>query len=195
MPLFGGFTGWFTDWLALKMVFNPKHPTRYLGGLFTWQGLFLKRRHEVAAAYGKLIAAEILTPHNILDAVLRGPLSDRLFHMVQKIVTQLVDEQAGLAKPLVVFAVGTARFQEMKKLVAQKIMERLPDTMKHVEQYAADAMDLEHTLSTKMQELTPEEFEALLRPAFQQDEWILIAVGAVLGFLVGELQVFLMLHH
>jgi hypothetical protein len=46
-----------------------------------------------------------------------------------------------------------------------------------------------------MKELTPEEFEGLLRPAFQQDEWILITVGAVLGFLVGELQVFIMLHH
>jgi len=37
--------------------------------------------------------------------------------------------------------------------------------------------------------------ESLLRPAFPQDEWILIAVGAALGFPVGELQVFLMLHH
>ena len=43
-----------------------------------------------------------------------------------------------------------------------------------------------------MQELTPDEFEGLLRPAFQQDEWILIAVGAVLGFLVGEMQVLVM---
>jgi hypothetical protein len=46
-----------------------------------------------------------------------------------------------------------------------------------------------------MRELTPAEFESLLRPAFPQDEWILIAVGAALGFPVGELQVFLMLHH
>ena len=45
-----------------------------------------------------------------------------------------------------------------------------------------------------MQQLTEEEFEGVLRPAFQQDEWILITVGAVLGFLVGEMQVFLMTH-
>jgi uncharacterized membrane protein YheB (UPF0754 family) len=31
MPMFGLFTGWFTDWLALKMVFNPKQPVRYFG--------------------------------------------------------------------------------------------------------------------------------------------------------------------
>ena len=55
MPLFGGFVGWFSDWMALKMVFRPREPRRYLG-LFTWQGLFLRRQQEVAAEYGALIA-------------------------------------------------------------------------------------------------------------------------------------------
>ncbi len=193
MPIFGLFTGWFTDWLALKMVFNPKQPTRYLG-LFTWHGMFLARRKEVAAEYGALIAKEILTPRNIMDAVLRGPLSDKLFTMVMKQVQKMVDDQAGLAKPLVVFAVGSTQYQAMKRLIAEKVMAALPDTMHAMEDYAEDAMDVRTTLVTKMQELTPEEFEGLLRPAFEQDEWILITVGAVLGFMVGELQVFVM-HH
>jgi uncharacterized membrane protein YheB (UPF0754 family) len=194
MPVFGLFTGWFTDWLALKMVFNPKYPTKYLGGLFEWQGLFLKRRSQVSAEYGRLIAKEIVTPHNIIEAILRGPLSDRLFNMVQKQVQRVVDEQSGLAKPFVVFAVGSGKYQEMKKLVTEEIVKRLPDTLKHIESYAADAMDLENTLAGKMQELTIEEFEGLLHPAFEQDEWILIAVGAALGFIVGEMQVFIMEH-
>ena len=45
-----------------------------------------------------------------------------------------------------------------------------------------------------MRELTTEEFENLLRPAFQQDEWILITTGAVLGCLVGELQSVILEH-
>ncbi|TPS15715.1 DUF445 domain-containing protein, partial [Acinetobacter baumannii] len=39
----------------------------------------------------------------------------------------------------------------------------------------------------------PSEFEGMLRPAFKEDEWALIAVGAVLGFVVGELQIQFML--
>jgi uncharacterized membrane protein YheB (UPF0754 family) len=194
MPVFGLFTGWFTDWLALQMVFNPKYPTKYLGGLFVWQGLFLKRRKEVSSEYGRLIAKEIVTPHNIIDAILRGPLSDRLFSMVQKHVQKVVDEQSGLAKPFVVFTVGSTKYQEMKRVVAQEIIKRLPETLKYIEKYAEDAMDIENTLATKMTELSLEEFENLLHPAFQQDEWILIAVGAALGFMVGELQVFVMEH-
>jgi uncharacterized membrane protein YheB (UPF0754 family) len=193
MPVFGLFTGWFTDWLALKMVFNPKQPVRYFG-LFEWQGLFLKRRQEIAGDYGALIAKEILTPHNIINSVLRGPLSDRLFAMVQREVQHVLDSQTSLARPFVVFAVGSTRYQEMKRLISERVMERLPDTMAYLEDYAEDAMDIRNTLVRKMQQLTPEEFEGLLRPAFEQDEWILIAVGAVLGFLVGELQVLLVEH-
>ena len=193
MPVFGLFTGWFTDWLALRMVFNPKYPKKYFW-IFEWQGLFLKRRNEVSAEYGRLIAKEIVTPHNIIDAILRGPLSDRLFSMVQKHVQKTVDGQSGLAKPFVVFTVGTSKYQEMKLVVAQEIIKRLPETLKHIEKYAEDAMDLERTLAVKMTELSLEEFENLLHPAFQQDEWILITVGAALGFIVGELQVILMEH-
>lgn len=194
MPLFGAFTGWFTDWLALRMIFEPKQPTRYLFGLVEWQGLFLRRRQEVAAEYGALIAEEVITARNVIEAVLRGPLSDRLYEMILKHVHQAVDQQAGLARPLLVFAVGTSGYQAMKEAVARRLLERLPETLRHAENYVGDAMALKQTLVGKMRELTAEEFEGLLRPAFRQDEWALIAVGAVLGFLVGELQVFVMLH-
>ncbi len=35
------------------------------------------------------------------------------------------------------------------------------------------------------------EYEAILRPVFKDDEMLMVMVGAVLGFLVGELQVVL----
>ncbi len=188
MPLFGGFVGWFSDWLALKMVFSPREPKRYFG-LFTWQGLFIKRRKEVAAEYGALIADEIITARNIFAAALRGPLSDRLFQLINKHTQDMVDEQAGIARPLVVFAIGSTQYRQMKADIAAKLIERLPATLEHVEQYADDAMDVRNTLIQKMGEMTAEEFEGVLRPVFEQDEWKLIATGAILGFLVGELQV------
>jgi len=194
LPAFGLFIGWFTDWLALKMVFRPKQPTKYLFGLFEWQGLFLRRRKEVAADYGRLIAEEIITPRAIMDGVLRGPLSDKLFAMVHKHVQRAVDEQAGAIRPLVVLSIGSREYQQIKKQVAERMMVVMQETASQVEKYAYDAMDVQNTLIVKMQQLNEEQFEHLIRPAFEQDEWILIACGAALGFLVGELQTFLMLH-
>ncbi|MEU8631793.1 DUF445 domain-containing protein [Amycolatopsis sp. NPDC048633] len=189
MPLFGLFTGWFTDWLALRMIFYPIEPRRYFG--VQWQGLFLKRRAEVAEAYGSLIAQEIITPHNVIEAILHGPLSDRVLALIQR---QLDRELGSVAKPVLVFAVGSRRYQDMKLAIASQIMSRLPETMRYIEDYATDAMDIRNVLVSKMKELSPHEFERLLRPAFEQDEWILIATGAVLGFAVGEGQVLLLEH-
>ncbi|HEX9338937.1 MAG TPA: DUF445 domain-containing protein, partial [Pseudonocardiaceae bacterium] len=193
MPLFGAITGWFTDWLALKMVFYPTEPKRYFGS-FTWQGLFLKRRDEVSVAYATLIAEEIITPRKVIEAVLHGPLSDRLFALIQREVRHVLSRQVGLASPLVLFAVGSHRYQRMKHLIAERALALMPETLGHIEDYARDAMDIRNLLIGKMRELSAADFEGLLRPAFQQDEWILITVGAVLGFAVGEIQSLILEH-
>jgi uncharacterized membrane protein YheB (UPF0754 family) len=192
MPAFGLIVGWFTDWLALKLIFNPKRPIVIFGIVF--QGLFLKRRKEVAADYGALIADEIITPRKVIEAVLKGPLSDRVFLSIRKQVQGALDRGTGLAKPLVVVTVGSARYQDMKRSISTKVMARLPDTMTYIEDYARDAMDIRNLLIAKMQQLDETQFEALIRPAFEQDEWILISVGAALGFVMGEVQALVLEH-
>ena len=76
----------------------------------------------------------------------------------------------------------------MKRSIATKVMDRLPEAMTHLEDYARDSMDVRNLLIEKMQQLDELQFEALIRPAFEQDEWILITVGAALGFFMGEAQ-------
>lgn len=191
LPAFGGFVGFFSDWIALQMMFRPQLPTKFMG--ITFQGLFLKRQKEVAADYAALISKQLLTPANMMEELFRGAFSDRIMELVHKNVKRLVDEQAGVARPLVVYAVGSQRYIEMKNVVADRILQKMPETMKYVEAYAEDAMDVRNTLVNRMQDLTPQEFEGMLRPAFKEDEWSLIAVGAILGFLVGEAQIQFML--
>jgi uncharacterized membrane protein YheB (UPF0754 family) len=192
LPLFGLGIGWLTDWLALKMIFLPREPRRFFG-LYTWQGVFQKRRDQVAADYGDMIAREIITIPNLLEAVLRGPKSDRLFAMITREVQKTIDAQASVVKPFVAIAVGTKKFQEMKQTAAAKAAERVPETIRYAENYAINALDVRNTIVDRMRKLSALEFEQLLRPAFRQDEWKLIAVGAVIGGLVGELQVLALL--
>lgn len=190
MPVFGLFTGWLTDFVALKLVFVPKYPKRILG-LFTVQGLFFKYRDEFTDIYGDLVARQVVTPHHMLRAILRGPASDRLFALIQQKLHEEMDGQLGLGRPLVVLAVGGSGYQQVKSLVAERVLGRLPDTAGYLEEYAEDALDIRNTVVTQMRTMSEDDFEQLLRPVFRQDEWKLIAVGAVLGFLVGELQILL----
>jgi uncharacterized membrane protein YheB (UPF0754 family) len=193
MPLFGLMTGWSTDWLALRMVFRPTRERRIIGPL-RWQGRFHKRRHEVSEQYGDMLAREILTPRLLLDAMLTGPTADRLFAMVDRAVRSAIDAEGGAARPVVALAVGSARYEELKRSIAQRAIERIPDTADHLAAYADTTLNIRDTVVDKMHQLTTQEYEGILRPIFKEDEKILIAVGALLGFLVGELQVVLVTH-
>jgi uncharacterized membrane protein YheB (UPF0754 family) len=130
----------------------------------------------------------------VIEAVLKGPLSDRVFLLIRKQVQLALDRSTGLARPLVVATIGTARYQDMKREIANRVMDRLPETMAYIEDYARETMDVRNLLIDKMQRLDETQFEALIRPAFEQDEWILISVGAALGFVMGEVQALVLEH-
>jgi len=193
MPAFGAFTGLATDWLSLQMIFRPVQPKRYFG-LFRWQGLFHSRRAEVSRDYSDLIATEILTPSNIIAGILDGPNSDKLFALVAREIQEALDSQMGLAKPFVVLAMGGREFQNMKHDIVEATMGSIRTLAGEAEEVALEAVgEVRNMIAEKMADLTDEEFEGLLRPAFKQDEWKIVTIGAVLGFLVGELQVHLLL--
>lgn len=54
----------------------------------------------------------------------------------------------------------------------------------------ADQSDRIHAqLEKNLLELDSEEFEGVLRPVFQKDEWKLVLAGGVIGAIIGALQV------
>ena len=183
LPLGGLFVGWATNWLALKMIFNPKKEINILG--IKILGLFIKRQPEVATEYSKIVSAKILTVERMFDRIFKGKASDQLVTILHGHVKRSIDEQAGLSKNLYQIFAGTRKYDELKEIAANRFVESLPLSIHHTFKYTESAIDLEATMREKMLALSPVEFEGVLRPAFQEDEWILILVGAALGGLAG----------
>ena len=193
LPIFGGCIGLFTDWLAIKLIFVPREPIRLPRGRVL-QGKFQRRRAEVAQQYGELIARDVLTVPNLVHEIVSGPRSDRTRAMVHTMVAEAVDEQARLAKPLIGASATGSTLNELKHSATTRAVAELEETIRPARGYLTEAMDVANMVEQRMLDLTPIQFEQLLRPAFRQDEWKLITVGGVIGFVVGELQVLLMLH-
>ncbi len=187
MPVFGFITGFVSDWLALNMLFRPKEKRRFLG--FEFQGVLQTKREEITRDYAEIMAADLFAPSVLFEAVLHGPGADRLFAMVQREVGAAIDAQAGVAQPLVQLTVGSQRYRAMKETIASRVITMIPETAREFEEYAVKTMGIEELLVEKMNQLSNDEFEAIMRPVFKDDEWLMISVGAMLGFLVGELQV------
>lgn len=58
LPAGGAVVGYITNWLAIKLIFEPVDPIRM--GPFVLQGLFLKRQDEVRAWRSKLLCERVL---------------------------------------------------------------------------------------------------------------------------------------
>jgi uncharacterized membrane protein YheB (UPF0754 family) len=193
LPIFGLITGGTTDWIALHMIFRPIEPNKRLFGVMPWQGVFHKLRDEVCRDYATLLAKDILTPRAVMESLLNGPMSDKLFEMIQDEIKATIDDQTGIARPFVAIAIGGRKYQRMKQRIAEKVIEQMPEQAQYIEDYATRALDLDTLAAERMQLLSPVEYEELMRPAFRDDEKTVIAVGAILGFVVGELQAALLL--
>lgn len=188
MPIFGFGVGFLSDWLALNMLFRPHLPTKYFG-FFTFQGLLHQQRDQITRDYARILARDLFAPDVLFEGILNGPTADKLFDTLQREVSAAIDAQTGIAKPLVVLAVGTKRYREMKDGLSKVLIDRLPNTLEAVGAYATRTLDIENTIIAKMSELDTDQYEAILRPVFKDDEVMMIATGAILGGLVGELQV------
>lgn len=193
MPAFGFGVGSISDYVALNMLFRPMQKTKYLG-LISFHGLLHSDRENITRDYGRMMAEDLFSPDIVFDAVLHGPGSEKLFSLVAKHVGAAIDAQIGIASPLVKLTVGSQRYSRAKDTMVQIVLERLPHTMLQAQDYAMKVIDLENTIVDKMNQLTPEEYESILRPVFKDDEKIVIAVGAILGGIVGEIQVVIMEH-
>jgi uncharacterized membrane protein YheB (UPF0754 family) len=186
LPIFGLFIGYSTDWLALRMLFRPLLPTTVLG--VTFQGAFIKRQPEVTEDYARLVAEEMITPRNVLESLLEGPYSDVLFQMINRNVTTIVDEQLGRGRQLTVLAIGSQRYVALKDAMTRELLAEIPRNIDQTAAYTERAFNVRQMVRDKILAMTPAQFEGLLRPAFQADEWIIVTVGAALGFLVGLTQ-------
>ena len=190
LPLFGLLVGYATNWLALKLIFNPIEPISFLG--VTYQGLFIKRQNEVSKEYAYMLAHDIFTFDRIFASIITGPTKDRFVNLITDHANHAIDEAAGLSKPVITLVAGKRSYEKIKNIAIDKTLKELPNSVKPVFPYAEKAMDLENIFRTRMQHLPPRDFVDFLRPVFQEDELKLILVGAVLGMGAGIGQLFIL---
>ncbi len=188
LPVAGFLVGWVTNWMALKVIFQPVEPMNICG--FELQGIFLKRQKEVSEVFARVVCVEILHIKAIWTAIFTGRLSKNFFAMLRAHTLVFTGKLMAEIEPLAIAAMGAAKFLQMKEDIAQKVIEKMPGIIDASYEYTQEALGMEKTIGEKMAELPPSEFEGVLHPAFEEDEIQLIALGGVLGALVGVLQIF-----
>lgn len=183
-PVFGFLVGTATNWLALNVIFRPLNPVQL--GPITMHGLFLKRQRDVAATFARLTTQEFMTVKNLMRAVMTGPRSHRTRAIIKKNIRPLVE--GGVVRTAAQLTVGMGGYMNLKKAIEAKAIDMSLDPFDDPTFNKERGVVVERLFRERMEALSSEEFQELLRPAFQEDEWILILVGGVLGAVAGLIQ-------
>jgi uncharacterized membrane protein YheB (UPF0754 family) len=192
LPLVGAFDGIVNNWLAILMMFRPLERTRYLG-VVSYQGLFAARQAEIAANYARMMGEEVLTPRHLVERLAEqdslAPLTAVALAAVQP---RLENQVSAVADVLGVGVTDNERAGAVGALMPA-LMTTLAPLVDDVEQQVAKWLDITGILEQRLAAMDKAEFETVLRSIFQEDEWILIALGGVLGTAIGTLQAGLVL--
>ncbi|MBD8868225.1 hypothetical protein [Nocardioides donggukensis] len=180
LPVLGVVVGWVTNALGMWLIFEPPEPRRF--GPFTVHGLFPRRQSEAAEVYADIIASDVITLENIGDFLLEGPRGDRTRQMLVESLRPAIDRAAGPARAAVRVAVGTERFDSIRESIAQVAVDRTLVPFRDPEFSRRQATRIRELVARRCKELPPSDFVEMMRAAIREDEWMLYAHGAIMGF-------------
>jgi uncharacterized membrane protein YheB (UPF0754 family) len=183
LPICGVVVGWVTNLWGMLLIFEPVEPRQI--GPFKLHGLFLRRKKQVADVYSGIIAEDIVTLSNIGDHLLKGPRADRTRLMLETALRPAVDRATGPLRPAVRVALGSEQYDTIRDSVAVEAAEYTMTPFTDPEFSAHQSEKVRTLLRGRMEELPYPDFVELLRSAIKEDEWMLYAHGAVLGFGAG----------
>jgi hypothetical protein len=133
-----------------------------------------------------LISTQVLTAKKLLHAALFSPGGAATFrpHLRRRVQTFIRGTERISGVPSLASA-NTALLDSVTNNVALELPVALPDGLYA---YADSALGLETALGDAMAAMPSRDFERLLHPIFEEDEFTLIAVGGVLGVLAAWAQ-------
>jgi uncharacterized membrane protein YheB (UPF0754 family) len=183
LPIMGVLVGWATNSLGMWLIFEPPEPKKI--GPFTFWGLFPRRQPEAAEVYADLISSEVITLEHIGNFLLDGPRGDRTRRLLADSMRPSIDRALGPVRAAVRVAVGTTRFDNIRESMAQEAVVRTITPFRDPVFSRLQADRIRKLIGDRCKELPPDQFVEMMRAAIKEDEWMLYAHGAIMGFAGG----------
>jgi uncharacterized membrane protein YheB (UPF0754 family) len=183
LPILGVLVGYATNWVALWMIYEPAEPEQW--GPVRVHGLFIRRQHDVAEVYARIVADEILTVAEFGSELLHGPQSDRTRALIESAMRPAIDRAMGRARGAVRLAIGSTEYEAIREAFATEPINQIMEPLTDPEFSRARSAKMRSLITERIRAMAPDDFALLLRTATKEDEWLLLLHGAVLGLAGG----------
>jgi uncharacterized membrane protein YheB (UPF0754 family) len=182
--LFGAMVGAGTNWIAIQILVKPADPVNVLGVNF--QGILLKRQAHVAEAFADTFTAGFLDARQVFEDIWHGKNKDEVRHLVKRTMRNYMEESIltqGLETALTLVSRGK-QYDDLFEVAEGHIVPIL-EREGTSERLLAPMRSL---FQERMANMPAQQFQSVFLEMFEQDKWLVLGVGAVLGGCVGFLQ-------
>ncbi len=189
LPLLGALIGWFTNYLAVKMIFRPRRPIRLLGiaGL-TFHGLLPKRRTEFADSIADTIQRELISHDDIAGVLTDEENQERLLGFVEKHADRFMRKKLDDLNPLIMAFLPLDFAKKMKDGLMAELRRVLPDLMDEMTEQLETKIDFKQIVHDRIEAVPVEKLEQIVVGIAKKELRAIEILGGVLGFLIGLAQ-------
>jgi uncharacterized membrane protein YheB (UPF0754 family) len=185
VPLIGGFIGWITNYIAIKMLFHPRKPVKIL--FITFHGIFPKNKHRIANNLGNVVQRDLINFSDIKDR-LKDP--DALSNFKEEIAIRIDDairdriDKNALLKNIV----PDQFIQNIHKAIVKEIEINLPSVIESSITKIEQKLDIQELVRNKVSNFSDEKLENMLMDITAREFKFIEIIGGILGFIIGIFQ-------
>ncbi|MEO5893231.1 MAG: DUF445 family protein [Ferruginibacter sp.] len=180
------FTGWITTWIAIKMLFHPRKPFKFLG--FAIQGIFPKNQRLIAEKLGQVVGKELLSFDEIEQKVTNPDNLKKLRPDIDAHIDHFLRNKLKDAFPMASM-LGEKTILQLKDAFLLELESLFPVLMKSYMNKLEHDLDLEKIVTEKVAGFSSEKLEDILNQITKKEFKFLEVIGGGFGLLIGVAQV------
>jgi len=189
LPIIAAWIGWGTNYLAIKMLFYPQNPKKILG--LTFHGVFPKRQAQIAEKLGDLVANELFSIRDISNKIEELSTQPEALDEVGKRIEKTIRGKLISSFPMLSMFLSDEMIEKVTNLFKGELEDFLRESARGLAFKMEESVNVQALVRDKVQTFSSNKIEELLVDFMKQEFRFIEKIGAVLGFLIGVIQVIL----
>lgn len=186
LPFISALIGWFTNYLAIKMLFHPRKEMNFI--LFKVQGIFPKRQKKLAEQVGQIVEAELFSIHDIIEKLNRRENLQDVFIIIENRIDQYLHERLFKSMPMLKMFINEELIQKIKGSMLAEFEKMLPEVIAKFSTKLEQEVNVKEMVYEKVANFSSEKLEDILYSIMNKEFQFIEIVGGVLGFIIGLIQ-------
>lgn len=188
----GALIGWFTNYLAIKLLFRPYKEMNFL--FFKIQGLIPKRKNEIIENIAEVVEQELISMTDIVEKFKNSNIDEEsLDKILDKIIGEKLKNSILEKNPLLKMFVNDSLIEKVKDYVKKSILDNKEEIIEEIVKIAESKIDFKEIMLEKMENFSLQEIENIILRVSKEELKHIELIGGILGAVIAIFQFLLML--